>query len=104
MKAYLFYILIIFLIILIPLCGLGLLGTAVTEKYQIEHGRMFIEMDADEQPIEKTNNKLKEIDEIERELRLTQTALISLAFTSVICIIILTLKRKIIIKRKPNNS
>ena len=44
---------------------MGLLGTALTEKYQIEHGRMFVEMDADEQPIEKTNNELKEIDKLE---------------------------------------
>lgn len=65
MKVYLFYILISFLILLIPLCGMGLLGTAQTEKYQIEHGRMFVEMDADEQPVKKTNNELKEIDKLE---------------------------------------
>ena len=104
MKAYLFYILISFLILLIPLCGIGLLGTAVTEKYQIEHGRMFVEMDAEEQPIEKINNELKEIDKLENEVHLTQTVLFSIVFTSLISIIILTLKRKKIIKRKPNNS
>jgi len=92
------------MILLIPLCGMGLLGTAVTEKYQIEHGRMFVEMDADKQPIEKTNNELKEIDKLENEVHLTQTVLISIIFTSLISIIILTLKRKKIIKRKPNNS
>ncbi|MBE7646716.1 hypothetical protein F7644_12075 [Tenacibaculum finnmarkense genomovar ulcerans] len=83
---------------------MGLLGTALTEKYQIEHGRMFVEMDADEQPIEKTNNELKEIDKLENEVHLTQMVLISIVFTSLISIIILTLKRKIIIKRKPNNG
>ena len=83
---------------------MGLLGTAVTEKYQIEHGRMFVEMDADKQPIEKTNKELKEIEKLENEVHLTQTVLISIIFTSLISIIILTLKRKKIIKRKPNNS
>jgi hypothetical protein len=102
MKAYLFYILISFLVLLIPLCLVGLLGTAITEKYQIEHGRMFLEMDADEQTFETTNEELKKIDELEDEVRLTQTILISLAFTSLISIIILIVKRKNTIKREHN--
>lgn len=102
MRVYVFYILISFLILLIPLCGIGLLGTAVTEKYQIEHGRMFVEMDADEQPIEKTNNEFKKIDELENEVRLTQVVLTLITLASLISIILLILKRKQIIKRKPN--
>lgn len=100
MKAYLFYTLISFLVVIILYCGIGLLDTAITDKYMIEQGRMFVEMDADNQPIEQTNSELKKIDELENQIRLTQTILTSLACATFIIIILLILKRKKIIKTK----
>ena len=100
MKAYLFYIIISLLVLTIPIFVIGLLGTAVTEKYQIEHARMFIEMDADEQTIEKTKKELKEVDVLENEIRMTQNILISMTIVSLISIILLFVYRNKIIKTK----
>ncbi len=98
MKPYIFYILIVVLIILIPFCGIGLLGTMVTEKYQIEHPRMFVEMDEDIQPYELTKQELDKIDKLEKEVHLTQSILVGVVLTAFFSILVLFLQRKKIIK------
>lgn len=63
----------------IPFIGYGLLGTMVTDKYQIEHARIFVDIDSDKMTDEERTEELKRIDEQEKELRLTQYTLIGLA-------------------------
>jgi hypothetical protein len=70
---------IILLYLAIPFIGYGLLGTMVTDKYQIEHARIFVDIYSDKMTDEEQTEELKRIDEQEKELRLTQYTLIGLA-------------------------
>ena len=63
----------------IPFIGYGLLGTMVNDKYQIEHARIFVDIDSNNMTDEERTEELKRIDEQEKELKLTQYTLIGLA-------------------------
>lgn len=73
---------IILLYVAIPFIGYGLLGTLVTNKYQIDHARVLVDIDTDKMTDEKRMEELKKIDQKERELRRTQYSLIGLAVLS----------------------
>ena len=82
----------------IPFIGYGLLGTMVTDKYQIEHARIFVDIDSDKMTDEERTEELKRIDEQEKELRLTQYTLIGLAAISFLTATGLLINRNKIIK------
>ena len=103
MKSYIFYILISVLILLIPFCEMFYLDTMVTEKYQIEHGRTFVEMDKDKKTHEQTQNELNKIDKLEREVHLSQNILTGVSLIALISVIVLLLKRKTIITSNVRN-
>jgi len=82
----------------IPVIGYGLLGTMVTDKYQIEHARIFVDMDADEMTDEERTKELEKIDQQEGQLRLTQYTLIGLALICFLTATGLLINRNKIIK------
>ena len=88
----------------IPFIGYGLLGTMVTDKYQIEHARIFVDIDSDKMTDEERTEELKRIDEQEKELRLTQYTLIGLAAISFLTATGLLINRNKIIKNAAQQS
>ena len=94
---------IILLYLAIPLIGYGLLGNMVTDKYQIEHARIFVDIDSDKMTNEERTEELKRIDEQEKKLRLTQYTLIGIAAISFLTATGLLINRNKIIKNAANN-
>lgn len=70
---------IVLLYLTIPFIGYGLLGTMVTDKHQIEHARIFVDIGEDKMTAEEREEELEKIDQKEKELRMTQYTLIGLA-------------------------
>ena len=98
LKSWQLATIIVLLYLAMPIIGYGLLGTMVTDKYQIEHARIFVDIDADEMIEEERDEELKNIDQQERELRLTQYTLIGLAAISFLTATGLLVNKKKIIK------
>ena len=76
----------------------------VTDKYQIEHARIFMDIDSDKMTDEERTEELKRIDEQEKELRLTQYTLIGLAAISFLTATGLLINRNKIIKNAAQQS
>lgn len=85
---------IVLLYLAIPVIGYGLLGTMVTDKYQIEHARIFVDINVAKMTEEERAEELKNIDQQERKLRLTQYTLIGLAAISFLMATGLLINRK----------
>jgi prephenate dehydrogenase len=90
--------------IAIPFIGLGLIGTMITDKYQVEHARIFVEIDANKKTDEQTKKDLKSIDKFEKELILQQAALIVTGIIFFLtATLLLLLRNKIIRKHQYEN-
>ena len=70
----------------------------VTDKYQIEHARIFVDINSDKMTDKERTEELKRIDQQEKELRLTQYTLIGLAGISFFTATGLLINRNKIIK------
>jgi hypothetical protein len=79
LKSWQLGLIIILFYLSIPFIGYGLLGTMVTNKYQIQEARIFVDIYSDKLTAEERSKKLKAIDEREKELKRTQFTLIGLA-------------------------
>jgi hypothetical protein len=84
--------------IALPFIGLGLIGTMVTDKYQVEEARIFVKIDADKKTAEETKKDLESIDKFEKELRMQQTGLGGAGIIFFLTATILLIKRKKIIR------
>ena len=77
LKPGLLATMIVLLYLTIPLIGYALLGTMMTDKYQIEQERLFVEI-KEEMTAKEKQEELQKIYHEEKELRLTQFTLIGL--------------------------
>jgi hypothetical protein len=84
--------------IALPFIGLGLIGTMVTDKYQVEEARIFVKIDADKKTAEETKKDLESIDKFEKELRMQQAGLGGAGIIFFLTATILLIKRKKVIR------
>jgi hypothetical protein len=98
MRPFFFYLIICIMYIALPFIGLGLIGTMVTDKYQVEEARIFVKIDADKKTAEETKKDLESIDKFEKELRMQQTGLGGAGIIFFLTATILLIKRKKIIR------
>ena len=104
MKPILFYIIVGLLFLLIPLSGIGLLGTMITDKYQVEHSRTFLELDSNKLTEKEVLEKAKEIDSLEKSINRQQILMIGMASIGLISgVSLLRNKKKIITNTLHNN-
>ena len=99
-----FYIIVFLLYLVIPVLGVAFISTMVTDKYQVQDAKLFVKMDAKKQSVEKTNEQLKEINEIENEVKLTQKGILIMGMIIFITATGMIIKRKLIIKPVANKS
>ena len=104
MKKVVFYIVVGILFSLIPLSGIGLLGTMVTDKYQVEHARMFLKIDSKKLAENEIREMNKEIDKLENDVNRQQFLMFGIATIGLISGTILLMKRKKILKNTLHNS
>ena|SRR5690606_29376242 len=99
MSKVAYYIILIVCIILVPLCAIGFLGTMITDKYQVDHARTFVEIDSDRLTDTEKKNKLTEIDKLENSIRKQQIFVFALGIGACIGTSYLLIKRKQLIKK-----
>ncbi|WP_310993126.1 hypothetical protein [Aequorivita marina] len=107
MKPILFYIIVSILFLLIPLSGVGLLGTMVTDKYQVEHARIFLDIDSKKLTEKEIQKKSKEIDNLEKSVKSVnrqQILMFGIATIGLISGITLLRNKKRIIKNTLHNT
>ena len=104
MNKVAYYIILIVCIILVPLCALGFLGTMITDKYQVDHVRTFVEIDSDRLTKTEKKNKLTEINELENSIRKQQIFAFALGIGACIGASYLLIKRKKLIKKTLHNN
>lgn len=104
MKALIFYIIVGILFLLIPLSGIGLLGTMITDKYQVEHARTFLEIDSNKLSEIEIREKNKEIDNLEKTVKRQQLLMFGIATIGLISGITLLRNKKKIIKNTLHNT
>jgi len=104
LKPILFYIIVGLLFLLIPLSGIGLLGTMVTDKYQVEHARTFLEIDSKKLTEKEIREQTKEIDNLEKSVKRQQILMIGIATIGFISGISLLRHKKRIIKNTLHNN
>ena len=104
MKPILFYIIVSILFLLIPLSGVGLLGTMVTDKYQVEHARIFLDIDSKKLTEKEIQKKSKEIDNLEKSVNRQQILMFGIATIGLISGITLLRNKKRIIKNTLHNT
>ena len=104
MKVYLFYIIVGILFLLIPLSGIGLLGTMITDKYQVEHARTFLEIDSNKLSEIEIREKNQEIDNLGKTVKRQQLLMFGIATLGLISGITLLRNKKKIIKNTLHNT
>ena len=104
MKPIFFYIIVGLLFLLIPLSGIGLLGTMITDKYQVNHARTFLEIDSKKLTEKEIQNKTKEIDSLEKSVNRQQILMFGIATIGLISGISLLKNKKRIIKNTLHNT
>ena len=104
MKPIFFYIIVGLLFLLIPLSGIGLLGTMITDKYQVNHARTFLEIDSKKLTEKEIQNKTKEIVSLEKSVNRQQILMFGIATIGLISGISLLKNKKRIIKNTLHNT
>jgi hypothetical protein len=104
LKPIFFYIIVGLLFLLIPLSGIGLLGTMITDKYQVNHARTFLEIDSKKLTEKEIQNKTKEIDSLEKSVNRQQILMFGIATIGLISGISLLKNKKRIIKNTLHNT
>lgn len=99
MSKIIYYIILIVCIILIPLSAIGFIGTMITDKYQVDHARIFVEIDSDRYTDNERQQKLNEINELENSIRMQQIFVSVLGISACIGTSYLLLKQKELIKK-----
>lgn len=89
---------------LIPLSGIGLLGTMVTDKYQVEHARTFLEIDSKKLTEKEILERTNEIDNLEKSVNRQQILMIGIATIGLISGITLLKNKNRIIKNTLHNN
>ncbi|KAB1160479.1 hypothetical protein F7018_00970 [Tenacibaculum aiptasiae] len=79
MKTLIFYIIVGLLFLLIPLSGIGILGTMITDKYQIQHARTFLEIDSNKLSEIEIREKSKAIGNLEKTIKQKQLLMFGIA-------------------------
>ena len=97
MKPILFYIIVGISFLLIPLSGIGLLGTMATDKYQVNHARTFLELDSKKLTKNEIRERNIEIDNLEKNVNQQQVLMFGIASIGMFSgIILLRNKRRIV--------
>ena len=104
MKPIFFYTIVGILFLLIPLSGIGLLGTMITDKYQVNHARTFLEIDSKKLTEKEIQEKTKAIDSLEKSVNRQQILMFGIATIGLISGITLLRSKKIIIKNTLHNT
>ncbi|MCG8839023.1 hypothetical protein G1K37_11765 [Tenacibaculum dicentrarchi] len=104
MKPIFFYTIVGLLFLLIPLSGIGLLGTMVTDKYQVEYARIFLEIDSKKLTEKEIQEQNKEIDSLEKSVNRQQILMIGIATIGLISGITLLKNKNRIIKNTLHNT
>jgi len=99
MNKVAYYIILIVCIILVPLCAIGFLGTMITDKYQVDHARTFVEIDSGRLTETKKQQKLTEINDLEKSVRKQQIFVFALGIGACVGTSYLLIKRKKLIKK-----
>ncbi len=99
MNKVVYYILLIFCITLIPLTVMGYLGTMVSDKYEVEHARIFVEIDSDKYTENEKQEILNEIDQLENLLRNQRLFILIVGICAFLGISYLLIKRQKLIKK-----
>lgn len=99
MRSRLFYGVIALLLIWIPIGVMGVIGTSVSMKYEVDHGYIFTEINSTLSPFEKIV-KMAEIEKLGKELSKQRIAYLVSIPVSVLLIIKLLAKRKKLLRTR----
>ena len=89
---------------MIPLSGIGILGTMITEKYQVNHERTFLEIDSNKLSEREIREKTKEINDIENNVKRQKLFMFGIAGIGLISGIMLLRNKKKILKNTLHNT
>ena len=98
MKPLFFYLILVLLFLLIPIGGIGFLGTMLTEKYQIENDRISLEVNTQKFTEQEIQEEINNIESLEKSVLKQQILMITIATIGLISAILLIKNRKRIIK------
>ena len=103
MKKVILYFLIVTLYLLTPICVLGILGTAVSKKYEVDDG--YWQIDANEKlTVEQRKFKIKQLDNEGDKLSNIITLFIIVGLTSFVVATILLVKQKTLMKERKSGT
>ena len=103
MKKVILYFLIVALYLLTPVCVMGILGTAVSKKYEVDDGYWHI--DADERlTVEQRKIKIEQLDKEGDKLSNKIILLIIVGLTSFVVATTLLVKQKTLVKEKKSGT
>ena len=98
MKPTIFYLIAVLLFLLPPICGLGIINTMVSEKYEVRDARLNLETD-DSKSEQQKNKEYKEIEELEKSIKNQQTGALTTGIAAFLIATVMLIKRNKIIKR-----
>ena len=104
MNKIVYFFLLILCIVLIPLSGVGFLGTMITDKYQVDHAKTFVEIDSDRLTKTEKEAKLKDIEKLENTIQRQQIFIFALGLSACFGASYLLIKRKKLIKKTLHNT
>ena len=98
MKPLTFYTIVVFLFLLTPLCGIGILSTMVSDKYEVRDARLNLETD-DSKSEQLKDKEHMEIDELEKSIKNQQTVALTAGIAAFLIATLMLVNRNKIIKR-----